>query len=267
MKAVAHEELPVEARRMMQAGKALQLELARLHAEATADPQATPQVVDFTNIVDYVQHTTGRWNDPGARPISPEGYVLNKQQIYRRMKRAKAAFLAKMEIGQAEQAALHKKPIADWDAEELARGRPRDSKGGFKGPKPSWVTAEIHEEAMERFKSIVRTGVRVASIDAVEFMQRMINDEETDNRGRPLVPASTKLQAAQFLVEHLIGKPTQRVESDVSVKLQGLLGAVMVNPGEQATGSYMPAHFPGFTMELAAGQSDEDDYEEAEIVE
>lgn len=267
MKDVVSNGLPVEVRRTQQAGKALQLELARLNAEATAAPRATPQVVDFEKTVDYVQHTTGRWNDPGIRPISPEGYVLNKQQIYRRMKRARKKFLEKMEIGAAEKAALHRKPIADWDAEELARGRPRDARGGFKGPKPEWVTAEIHEEAMERFKSIVRTGVRVASIDAVEFMQRMINDEETDNRGRPLVPASTKLQAAQFLVEHLIGKPTQRVESDVSVKLQGLLGAVMVNPGEQATGQYMPAHFPGFTMELSVGQSDEDDYEEAEVVE
>jgi hypothetical protein len=267
MKAEEHNGLPVEVRRSQQAGKALQLELARLNAEATAEPLATPQVVDFTKTVDYVQHTTGRWNDPGIRPISPEGYVLNKQQIYRRMRRARKKFLEKMELSGAEQNALHKKPLADWDAEELARGRPRDAKGGFKGPKPAWVTAEMHEEAMDRFKSIVRTGMRVASIDAIEFMQRMINDEETDNRGRPLIPASTKLQAAQFLVEHLVGKPTQRVESDVSVKLQGLMAQVMVNPGEQATGNYMPAHFPGFTMELAAGMSDDGDYEEAEIVE
>lgn len=227
-----------------------------------AAPQATPQVVDFTDEVDYVQHTTGRWRDPGVRPISPDGYVLNKQQIYRRMKRAREKYLEKMNIGQVEKQTYYKKPLADWDAEELARGRPRNAQGNFKGPKPAWVSAEMHEEAMDRFKSIVRTGVRVASIDAVEFMQRMINDESTDNRGRPLVPASTKLTAAQFLVEHLIGKPTQRIESDVSIKLQGILAGVMVNPGEQATGSYMPAHFPGMTMELAEaahGEGDEED--------
>lgn len=224
-----------------------------------AEPLATPQVVDFTNEVDYVQHTTGRWRDPGIRPISPDGYVLNKQQIYRRMKRARAKYLEKMEIGQVEQAAYYKKPLVDWDAEELARGRPRNAAGNFKGPKPAWVSAEIHEEAMDRFKSIVRTGMRVASIDAIEFMQSMLNDESTDNRGRPLIPASTKLQAAQFLVEHLVGKPTQRIESDVSVKLQAIMASVMVNPGDQATGNYMPAHLPGFTMELAAAMSGEED--------
>lgn len=259
MKDVASQELPVEVKRQMQAGKALQLELARLSAEAMAEPLATPQVVDFTNEVDYVQHTTGRWRDPGIRPISPEGYVLNKQQIYRRMRRARAKYLEKMEIGQAEKATYYKKPIADWDAEELARGRPRNAAGNFKGPKPAWVSAEIHEEAMDRFKSIVRTGMRVASIDAIEFMQQMLNDDSTDNRGRPLIPASTKLQAAQFLVEHLVGKPTQRIESDVSVKLQAIMASVMVNPGDQATGNYMPAHLPGFTMELAAAMSDEEE--------
>lgn len=227
-----------------------------------AEPQVHPRVVDFTNIDDYVQHTTGRWRDPGVRPISPEGYVLNKQQIYRRTKRAQKKFLEKMNLGAAEQATYYKKPIADWDEEELARGRPRDSKGGFRGPKPKWVTAEMHEEAMDRFKSVVRTGMRSATVDAIEFMKRMINDDSTDNRGRPLVPASTKLTAATFLVEHLVGKPTQRIESDVSVKLQAILAGVMVNPGDQATGNYMPAHLPGFTMELAAAVAGEDDIED-----
>lgn len=244
---------------MMQAGKALQLELARLSAAAMAAPQATVQVVDFTTIVDYVQHTTGRWMDPGVRPISPEGYVLNKQQIYRRTKRAREKYLEKMNIGQAEKQAYYKKPLADWDAEELARGRPRNSKGGFTGPKPAWVSAEMHEEAMDRFKSIIRTGMRVATVDAIEFVKRVMNDDSTDNRGRPIVPASTKLQAATFLIEHLAGKPTQRIESDVSVKLQGILAGVMVNPGEQATGNYMPAHLPGFTMELMSGPADEEE--------
>ena len=262
MKDVESNGLPVEVRRTQQAGKALQLELARLHAAATAEPQAHPAVVDFSETVDYVQHTTGRWMDPGVRPISPEGYVLNKQQIYRRMKRAREKYLEKMNIGQAEKQAYYKKPLADWDEEELARGRPRNAAGNFKGPKPAWVSAELHEEAMDRFKSVIRTGMRVASVDAINFMQKVLVDDSTDNRGRPLVPASTKLQAAMFLAEHLVGKPTQRIESDVSVKLQAILGTVMVNPGEQATGNYMPAHFPGMTMELMAGPSDDEEEED-----
>jgi len=264
MKDVESNGLPVEVRRTQQAGKALQLELVRLSTAAMAEPQATPQVVDFTAVDDYVQHTTGRWRDEGVRPISPDGYVLNKQQIYRRMKRARKRFLESMDIGQAEKQAYYQKPLADWDPEELARGRPRNSKGNFKGPKPTWITAEMHEETIDRFKSIIRTGMRVATVDAIEFMKTMIADNSVDNRGRPIVPASTKLQAAQFLVEHLVGKPTQRIESDVSVKLQAIMASVMVNPGDVATGNYMAAHLPGHTMELAqvvADEEEDDDFQ------
>lgn len=257
MKELESNGLPVEVRRNQQAGKALQLELARLNAAAMAEPLATPVIVDFTGVKDIISHTTGRWRDIGIRPISPEGFVLNKQQIYRRMKRAKKKYLEKMAIGQAEKQAYYRKPLADWDEEELARGRPRNSQGNFKGPKPAWVTAEMHEEAMDRFKSTIRMGMRVASVDAIKFMQNILTDDETDNRGRPLVPASTKLQAAQFLVEHLVGKPTQRTESEVSVKLQGMLAGVMVNPEEEATG-FIPAHFPGFTMELMSAPGEEE---------
>lgn len=253
-------DLPLEAKKSRLAGKALQLELARLNAEGLAESNALPRVVDFTHTVDYVQHTTGRWQDPGVKPISPDGFQLNKQQIYRRMKRARDAFEKKMNISPAEAAIRYKKPLDEWDADELARGRPRNSKGKFSGPNPTWVTAEVHEEAMDRFKSIVKTGMRIATVDAIKVVQDILNDDSTDNRGRPLVAASTKLQAATFLIEHVAGKPTQRIENDVSIKLQAILGSVMVNPSELATGNYMPGHLPGLTMELAA-LADEDEFD------
>lgn len=241
--------------------RALQSELVALHVAAQEDPQATPRVVDFTGVKDRFQSASGNWQDDNPSPISPEGYSLNKQQIYRRRRRAIKKFVAKTSLSEAEAAVLYNKPLREWDNEELARGRPRNSDGSFSGPPPAYVTAEVHEEAMERFTSIVRTGMRVATVDAIEVVKEILRDTELDNRGKPVVAAGTKLDAAKFLIEHIVGKPTQRVESDISVKLQGLLGAVMVNPNE--AGGYFPGHMPGVTMELAEFR-DEDEVESSD---
>lgn len=232
--------------------RALQSELVRLNVAAQEDPQATPKIVDFRKVPDKFQRPTGNWQDPLPSPLSPEGYSLNKQQIQRRHKRAVKTFIKKTTLSEAEASILYRKPLREWDNEELARGRPRNQDGTFTGPKPEYVTIEMHEEAMDRFTSVVRTGMRVATVDALEKIREIIVNEDVDNRGKPLVGASTKLDAAKFLIEHIVGKPTQRIESDVSVKLQGLLGAVMVNPNEDM--GYTMGHMPGFTMELASYQ-------------
>lgn len=205
---------------------------------------------------------TGRPRDDDPTSFSPEGYALGKQQNYRRLRRARKKF-EKTILGNsvAEQAVKYRKPLSEWDNEELARGKPRDKNGKFSGPTPKWVTSELHEEAMDRFTSIVKTGMRVATVDAIEVIKMVLNDDTVDNRGKPVTPASTKLQAAQFLIEHVVGKPTQRIEQDVSVKLQAILGQVMVNPTEDGGGSYAPAHFPGMTMQLAEAAGVDDDEE------
>lgn len=123
------------------------------------------------------------------------------------------------------------KPIEEWDAQELARGRPRASDGTFKGKAPAWITREVHEESMTRFRQLVRDGANGATLDAIEIIQKILNDNRKDRRGRPVVPASTKLDAAKFLVEHVLGKPTQRTETDISVKLQGILASAVITPG------------------------------------
>lgn len=230
--------------------RALQSELVALSASALEDPLATPRVLDYHKVKDRFQHATGNWQDPNPSPISPDGFALNKQQIYRRRKRAIKKFVKATTLSEAEAAVLYNKPLREWDNEELARGRPRNKDGTFSGPPPQMVSAEVHEEAMERFTSIVRTGMRVATVDALKVLNNLLVDEELDNRGKPVVPAGTKADIAKFLVEHIIGKPTQRVESDVSIKLQGLMAAVMVNPNE-IDGGYFPGHLPGVTMELA----------------
>jgi hypothetical protein len=242
-----------------QKGKPLQLALARLNATGLAESRATPAVVDMSRVKEPIARPTGRPRDKEPTGYNPDGYSLKKQQQYKRMRRLKDR-MDKVTLGSsvAEQVVKFKKPLAEWDNEELARGRPRDKDGRFRGSAPAWVSGEIHEEAMDRFTSIVKTGMRVATVDAIEVIKSILNDESVDNRGRNVVGAGTKLDAAKFLIEHVVGKPTQRIESDVSVKLQAILGVVMANPTEMATG-YVPAHLPGLTMQLAEAANDDEE--------
>lgn len=240
-------------------GKPLQLALARLNAVGQAAREATPQVVRMDKVTQPLDKPSGVKRDREPTKFSPDGYALGKQQNYRRLKRARD-HMQKVTLGnsKAETEIKYRKPLDEWDAEELARGRVRDRKGGFTGSAPKWISGEIHEEAMDRFTSIVKTGMRVHAVDALTVIGSIINNEEIDNRGRPQVAPSTKLQAAQFLIEHVVGKPTQRVEQDISVKLQGILASVMVNPNEAGDG-YTPGHLPGITMQLAAARGADDD--------
>lgn len=162
----------------------------------------------------------------GGRP----GKSMSPKQIRARARR-------KQKMLEKELDELYK-PVEEWDAEELARGRPRDRNGGWSGSTPAYVTRAFHEQIIKRFQVVVREEMNKHTIEALEVMRKVLTDETVDLRGKPLVSPATKLQAATYLLDHVVGKPTQRVEQDISVKLQGLLGTVMVTPtGELAQGS------------------------------
>lgn len=117
--------------------------------------------------------------------------------------------------------ALGGKPIEEWDLDELARGRPRASDGSFKGPAPTWVTAELKEEAYNRFKEYVKGELAGGSLRALSRIKDLIDDAESDR---------VRLDASKFVLEHLIGRPTQEVKGDISLNLQQILAGVLVNP-------------------------------------
>jgi hypothetical protein len=222
---------------------------------------ATILTVDFSKAQDIRQHPSGNPQDglPKRKyPLSAEGKSLSPKQIRARARRKgkRANVMTDQEMDY-----LYNKPVEEWDLEELARGRPRDSRGGFRGPRPKWINAEVHERAMEKYTAAVKTDMRATTVDALGAIRELIQNDDIDDKGKPIVPASTKLDAAKFLIEHVVGKPTQRIESDVSVKLQAILGSVMVNPAELSGGGqgYELGHFPGVTMELAESKGDDPD--------
>lgn len=183
----------------------------------------TPRIVDFA-LVNI---------DRDPLPIRPmrdaHGNVLSmtRKQLRKRLQRHHRPYANKP----PEEAKHLYKPIEQWDAEELARGRPRAANGTFAGRRPAWITREVHEEAMSRFRTLVKDKANEATIEALEVVKMVMTNEKKDRRGRPLVNASTKLDAAKFLIEHVIGKPTQHTETDISVRLQGILASAIVTPG------------------------------------
>lgn len=162
-----------------------------------------------------------------ARPTNDKGELMTGKQVRARARR-------KLQKGKRLDdetfEAWAGKPIDEWDLEELSRGRTRDATGGFRGKPPQYMPRAVHERIAERFKLLVRDKMNQNATMALGVIGNLLNNEEVDDKGKPLVPPSVKLDASKWLVEHVIGKPVQPTQSDISVKLQGILGAVMVQP-------------------------------------
>jgi hypothetical protein len=203
-------------------------------------------VLDFTN-ADLKPNGKPVIDSQGRLPEQQGGRPVKSQspkQIRARARRKRA-------IADEELARLYK-PLDEWDAEELARGRPRAKDGSFKGKAPAFIDRALHEQIVRRFEEVVRIKMNEHTVDALRFLSDVLNNNEEDDRGRPIVSASTKLDATKFLIEHVIGKPKQRMETDISVKLQGVLAMAMVNPSQTQQGQF----------ELAQGYIDAESWEE-----
>lgn len=244
---------------------------------------ATPRVCDFTNQANFFYK---RDEDGLMRVVNFQGYRLDMggNSIKRRMdgitrtggptevqmgtKQQRSRARRKLKKGAAMADAAFNtlyKPLDEWDIEELARGRPRNATGDFRGRPPEYITREVHERALERFKVLIRSDMNALTPAAIKVMLMVLENDDIDAKGKPVVPASTKMDAAKFLVEHVVGKPTQPSQTDISVKLQGILGAVMINPVE-AAGQYMPAHV-GTRGELTAAVYDAEEVDEDDDLE
>jgi len=221
---------------------------------------ASKRVVDF--------RSADRTPESDDRPKNSKGKLLTAKQV---PARARRTMQKGGKVSDEEFEDWSGKPIDEWDIEELARGRPRDAAGGFRGMPPKYMPRAVHERISERFKMLVRDQMNMNSVAALGVIANLLGNEEVDEKGKPLVPAATKLDAAKWLVEHVIGKPVQPTQTDISVKLQSVLGAVMVNPTMDATHPDMAALPRGYTaahvgtrgegpvIDVEADWDDEDD--------
>lgn len=130
---------------------------------------------------------------------------------------------------------FHKKPIGEWDWEELARGKPRDPRtGGFVGgSRPEWITPAVQAEARRRMKELTEEELMVSAETAIGVLNSLMRDTETDEFGKPIVAPSVKLDAAKYILNHVIGTPKARVKVEQTNPLIELMGGILVNPDNQ----------------------------------
>lgn len=168
-------------------------------------------------------------------PNGGAGLLLSDSQV---RARARRRLNRGARITEASWNQLGIKPVEEWTMEELAKGVPRNADGRWPtGRRSKLVTRAMHERAMELFVEDVKGRMNGQAIDALKVLDHILTDDEEDDKGKPRTPASVKLQAASMLIEHVVGKPKQQIKQDISVKLQGILGTVMVNPTMDEEGS------------------------------
>jgi len=213
---------------------------------------ATAMVVDFSNddtLPDFSTADPIRMGSKGGvigRPISSKKQKQIRQRARRKMQK----------LSTEEQEVLWGKDVKAWDMEELARGRPRAADGSFRGKPPGFISRQMHEEIVRRFEEIVREEMNGHTVAALQVLSTVLEDDTTDEKGKRQTPRSVQVDVAKFLIEHVVGKPKQRTEADISVKLQGILGMAIVNPSLETAGAYELTQ--GY-VEAASWEDDEDE--------
>jgi len=199
--------------------------------------QSKPRVVDFRE--------ADKSPEEDARPRNDRGRLMTGKQV---RSRARRTISKGKKLDDETFEAWSGKPIDEWDLEELARGRPRNAAGDFRGAPMRHMPRAVHERIAERFKILIRDSMNLNATMALGVVANLLHSEDVDDKGKPIVSPAVKLDASKWLIEHVIGKPVQPTQTDVSVKLQGILGAVMVNPVMDDSHPDMAALPPGYTM-------------------
>lgn len=174
-------------------------------------------------------------NYTGGRPKDESKLSTEPRQVRNRLRRAaKSERLPKQDAQiKRDIEILYQKPVHDWDLEELARGRPRNSLGHFGGKAPAWITVAVQQEARKRLLDET-FGKMANQIDlAIKTVVNLMLSTETDDKGKPVVDARTKLAAAMFVLEHFIGKPKAFIEvtsNDDGVR-SALVPAIILDDG------------------------------------
>lgn len=166
-----------------------------------------------------------------ARQTNADGKAIQRGRVLSEKPEAvRARIRRRSEVVAEDIEMLYSKPVEEWDLEELARGRPRHPTGGFRGPRPKWITSTVLAEAQRRLKERAFEGLSVNVDSAVKVMAELMSNQDTNEFGDYMVPAKVKLDAATFIVEQVLGKAKQSVELGANDSMRNMLATVMVNP-------------------------------------
>lgn len=193
-------------------------------------------------------------NYTGGRPKDESKLSTNPKQVRNRLRRAAKGNQKRDGRIDRDIAILYQKPIEDWDMEELARGRPRNAAGTFAGRPPSWITPTIQKEAKRRLLDETFGNLAGHVDTAIKAIVKLIESEEVDEKGRPIVDARTQLAASMFVVENIIGKPKAIVEVQADdFTRQAIAAAIVLDDGEDQSHLVLEGDF---TVEEEEGDED-----------
>lgn len=145
------------------------------------------------------------------------------------------------------------KPLEEWDEEELARGRTRDKNGGWSGRPPKWITPKLRQEALKRFEQGTLEKMRGQFGHAIDVVESLMKSTDVDyETGKPIVSPQTRLDAAKFVINQVMGTPKARVEVDAGDNLSNILAGALVNPDG------LPALPGGYDLDGEVVEDDED---------
>jgi hypothetical protein len=113
------------------------------------------------------------------------------------------------------------KPISEWDFEELQHGRPRNDQGKLvrSGKTASWMTPALMAEAQRRLKQMTRDQLGFYAGAAITVMAELMQKSRVD---------LVRFNAAKYILDQIIGMPTQRVEVKEDVSAAEFLAEFMV---------------------------------------
>lgn len=172
------------------------------------------------------------------------------RQVKRRIAtNAKRGSTAKVERDKAllrEQGGI--RPIAEWDLEELARGKARNKNGGFNGGKPRWGPneAEVKKEIARRLEEEARLRLHSLVYPALNRFAQLLDSADE----------KVAAQISTYVVDQMLGKATAKVDVQGEMSLEHRLAAALVVPGgEQAH----PTLRPGEIIDGELADDDGDD--------
>lgn len=146
--------------------------------------------------------------------------------------RARARLRARDRRSEADIAILanHRKPLEEWDTEELARGRTRDKNGKFVGAPPKWITPAVVAEAKRRLHLKAFGDLSACVDDAIKAVHKIVTSTDKDDEGKPIVSARDRLAASQFIIEMVLGKAKQRVDIEAGENIKIALAGALILP-------------------------------------
>lgn len=176
-------------------------------------------------VLDFTHADEPRKKRKSRAPKPIEQRSQSPKAIRKRIRKGTAELETEIELLYRD-----RKPIAEWDYEELARGRPRGSNGQFNGPAPRWITPAIRDEAQRRLKAKGFQALGAHLGDAIRVTAEIMLDDSVDLDGKPTTPANVRLSAAQFIQDHVLGRATAKVEIDLGEKTRQMLAGAIILP-------------------------------------